>query len=123
VEFVAGADIPISLACACGGAAGVSTTVACWPVAQGGIERNSSNVRTRVLQHFQPVSGVSKDCFSDVSEGWSADTFLPFMKDGRSWMMKTIFVDICEDFATATAHTFLSHDDRSLPVSSLEHPC
>lgn len=26
----------------------------CTPVVQGGIERNSSKVRTRGLQHFQP---------------------------------------------------------------------
>lgn len=36
--------------------AGVSSVVECLPFVQGGIERNSSKVRTRVLQHFQPVS-------------------------------------------------------------------
>ena len=34
--------------------AGVSSTVECLPVVHGGISRNSSNVRTRGLQHFQP---------------------------------------------------------------------
>jgi len=38
-----------------GAGAGVSSTVECLPVVHGGIERNSSKVRTRVLQHFQPV--------------------------------------------------------------------
>ena len=39
----------------CGGSgAGVSSVVECLPVVQGGIVRNSSKVRTRVLQHFQP---------------------------------------------------------------------
>ena len=34
---------------------GVSSTVECFPVVQGGIERNSSNVKNRGLQHFQPI--------------------------------------------------------------------
>ena len=37
-----------------GGGAGVSSTVECLPVVQGGMERNSSNVSTRGLQHFHP---------------------------------------------------------------------
>lgn len=39
-----------------GSGAGVSSVVECLPVVQGGIERNSSKVRTRVLQHLQPNS-------------------------------------------------------------------
>ena len=35
--------------------AGVSSTVECLPVVHGGMERNSSKVRTRGLQHFHPV--------------------------------------------------------------------
>lgn len=34
---------------------GVSSTVECFPVVHGGMERNSSNVRTRGLQHFHPT--------------------------------------------------------------------
>ena len=34
--------------------AGVSSTVECLPVVQGGIARKSSNVKTRGLQHFHP---------------------------------------------------------------------
>jgi hypothetical protein len=42
---------------ACFGAGtGVSSTVECLPVVHGGISRNSSNVRTRGLQHFQPTT-------------------------------------------------------------------
>jgi hypothetical protein len=37
-----------------GAGAGVSSTVEWCPVVQGGMERNSSKVRTRGLQHFQP---------------------------------------------------------------------
>jgi hypothetical protein len=33
----------------------VSSTVECLPVVHGGIERNSLKVRTRGLQHVQPV--------------------------------------------------------------------
>lgn len=36
----------------------MSSTVECLPVVQGGIVRNSSKVRTRGLQHFQPVWSV-----------------------------------------------------------------
>lgn len=42
-----------------GAGAGVSSTVECFPVVQGGISRNSSNVKTRGLQHFQPSSSKS----------------------------------------------------------------
>jgi len=38
-----------------GSGAGVSSTVECLPVVQGGMDRNSSKVSTRGLQHFQPV--------------------------------------------------------------------
>lgn len=41
VSFTAGAEL--------------SSTVECLPVVHGGMARNSSNVRTRGLQHFQPV--------------------------------------------------------------------
>lgn len=36
--------------------AGGLSVVECFPVVQGGIERNSSKVRTRGLQHFQPTN-------------------------------------------------------------------
>lgn len=39
--------------------AGLSSTVECLPVVHGGMARNSSKVRTRGLQHFQPVERVS----------------------------------------------------------------
>ena len=39
--------------------AGGRSVVECLPVVQGGIDRNSSKVRTRGLQHFQPI-GLSK---------------------------------------------------------------
>lgn len=50
-----GAAETTSSAAGFGGGAGVSSTVECLPVVQGGIARNSSKVRTRGLQHFQPT--------------------------------------------------------------------
>ena len=38
---------------------GVAFTVECLPVVHGGILRNSSNVNTRGLQHFQPIPDIS----------------------------------------------------------------
>lgn len=43
-----------------GSGAGVSSTVECLPVVHGGISRNSSNVKTRGLQHFQPGKLASR---------------------------------------------------------------
>lgn len=37
------------------GLTGVSSTVECFPVVQGGISRNSSKVSTRGLQHIHPA--------------------------------------------------------------------
>jgi hypothetical protein len=37
------------------GGAGESSIVECLPVVHGGIDMNSSKVRTRGLQHFQPM--------------------------------------------------------------------
>lgn len=48
-----------------GSGLGVSSTVECFPVVQGGIERNSSNVKNRGLQHFQPVSVSQPMCLID----------------------------------------------------------
>ena len=43
-----------------GGDFGVSSIVECLPMVQGGIERNSSNVKTRGLQHFHPCEHRSQ---------------------------------------------------------------
>jgi hypothetical protein len=61
-----------------GSGAGVSSTVECLPVVHGGMARNSSKVKTRGLQHFQPgklcvrlevnCSGRCSYC-SDVTHG------------------------------------------------------
>lgn len=44
-----------------GSGAGVSSTVQWRPVVQGGMVMNSSNVRTRGLQHFQPEKSYQLD--------------------------------------------------------------
>ena len=56
--FGAGADSG-SVSASLGGGAGVSSIVECLPVVQGGIVRNSSKVKTRGLQHFQPRTHLS----------------------------------------------------------------
>lgn len=45
--------------CGFGSGGGVSSTVLCFPVVHGGMERNSSKVRTLGLQHRQPGYWVS----------------------------------------------------------------
>lgn len=73
------------------GGVGVSSTVECFPVVQGGMSRNSSNVRTRRLQHFQPDeitpvsleyanTDVSQLCFWPGAFDWKTtgtDLFVP----------------------------------------------
>jgi hypothetical protein len=44
--------------------AGGRSVVECLPVVQGGMDRNSSKVRTRGLQHFQPIQVVTYACFT-----------------------------------------------------------
>lgn len=62
----------------CGGGAGVSSTAECLPLVQGGMERNSSKVRTRGLQHFQPIScSQSRGTFT-VAMGSDVGTRTPF---------------------------------------------
>lgn len=93
-----------------GSGTGVSSTVECFPVVHGGIERNSSKVRTRGLQHFHP---------EDTSQQWICekwrrrngrpDTFLPLMEDGRPRVIDTLFVRVCKCLAAAFVNTFLRH--------------
>ena len=56
----------------CGG----RSVVECLPVVQGGIERNSSKVKTRGLQHFQPGVFVLADHLRCVrlidTKGWGS---------------------------------------------------
>lgn len=47
---------------------GGRSVVECLPVVQGGMDRNSSNVRTRGLQHFHPVQ-LSKYMFIELRNG------------------------------------------------------
>lgn len=58
----ANAALSISL----GSSFGVSSTVECLPVVHGGMFKNSSNVRTRGLQHFQPIHKDGQE-ISEVS--------------------------------------------------------
>lgn len=89
---------------------GVSSTVECFPVVHGGMERNSSKVRKRGLQHFQPSQEVSVtiNMYKSTMKG-RADTFLPFMENGRSRVVNTIFLRICEGSATTFVDALLCH--------------
>jgi hypothetical protein len=55
-----------------GSGTGVSSTSECVPVVQGSIARNSSKVRTRGLQHFQPgtISAIELH-FSRLQHVWT----------------------------------------------------
>jgi len=62
IEFVSsasgGAEFAIVASMSTSGfdsGAGVSSTVLCFPVVHGGMDRNSSNVSTRGLQHRHPT--------------------------------------------------------------------
>src|ERR1700722_2848232 len=51
---------------------GGRSVVECLPVVQGGMDRNSSNVRTRGLQHFQPVE-LSNGAYKVGLKGYHCD--------------------------------------------------
>ena len=55
----------------------VSSIAECFPVVQGGIERNSSNVKTRGLQQFQPKSWKSVN-MQYIRTGYSEGVQTPF---------------------------------------------
>ena len=63
----------------------------CLPVVQGGIERNSSKVRTRGLQHFQPDQNVSIVVGKLIEDG-EAD--LPFWPSWNSGGPKLLVSDL-----------------------------
>lgn len=76
--------------------------------------RNSSKVKTRGLQHFQP--GRNSQCSAQAvimtsSEGMVgvADTFLSFMELRRTRMIDAWLSLISVDFAAAFVNTFHSH--------------
>jgi hypothetical protein len=70
--------------------------VECLPVVQGGMARNSSKVRTRGLQHFQPrvgqyvYVGCGESC-RNMERGVSL-TLLALVEDGRAWVVDALLV-------------------------------
>ena len=89
------------------GGLGVSSIAECLPVVQGGMERNSSNVRTRGLQHCQPVP--SQFAYQGVCR-LKTLAFLALVEDRRAGMVdawRHIFVS--EDFPTALVHALQRH--------------
>jgi hypothetical protein len=136
----AAADRLSSEGTGCGAGAGVSSTVECLPVVHGGIERNSSNVRTRGLQHFQPVDSSqitfylsrcrhNSGLLSLMNEGRvrprilstallpmknnSTPTFLPLVKLWWARVIDTGFLRVLEDLSAAFMNAFLRHTERS----------
>ena len=92
----------------CGSGLGVSSTVECLPVVQGGISRNSSNVNTRGLQHFQPVTKVvSTEVPIYVAD--SGATFLPLVEFWRARMVDAVFILVCEGLSTTLVDALLCH--------------
>lgn len=89
---------------------GASSIVECLPVVQGVMERKSSKVRTRGLQHFQPVlksqSGVLHQLRSDVGD---PDTFLSLMEDRRPRMIKAFGFGILIKLSATSVYTLESH--------------
>lgn len=116
----AGARVGVTLGSGFGGSGvGVSSMVECFPVVQGGIERNSSKVRTRGLQHFQPVMpSVLVAIESECMRG-HADTFLAFVEDGRARMIDAVFFRVGEYLAAALVDTFLGHCCKCFLVGML----
>ena len=84
----------------------------------GGIDRNSSKVKKRGLQHFQPIQ---------TSQSWiyrwllwktkrRADTFLALMEYRRAWVIDAFLVRVGEGFAAGLVHTLLSHSPCSVAI-------
>lgn len=76
--------VPLGTSGVCvGSGAGVSSTSECLPVVQGVIVRNSSKVRTRGLQHFQPEVFVSHTVHpTTVMEHVAPSPFCPSWNTG-----------------------------------------
>lgn len=98
------------------GSTGVSSTVECFPVVHGGMARNSSKVRTRGLQHFQPISSVSTAYGHSIasikaSQPWQRiePTFLSLMEYWRARMVNTLLISVRKHLATPLVNTLPSH--------------
>lgn len=123
-----------------GSGAGVSSTVECLPVVHGGMARNSSKVKTRGLQHFQPEKlAVSRgrsvteardkiEChiappqWSTVNPWWTHGTqiwhslntkvltFLPLVEHWGTRMIHAVFFRVGEGLSTRIVDTLACHD-------------
>lgn len=89
---------------------GVSSVVECLPIVHGGIDRNSSNVKTRGLQHLQPDSKRQPEArFVRTPKKGRPDTFLTLVEYWRSGMVYALFLSFSETLAASFVYTLLCH--------------
>ena len=124
---------------ALGSGAGVSSTVECLPVVHGGMARNSSKVKTRGLQHFQPEklavsrgrnvaeAGAKIRChialpqWATVNPWWTHGTqiwhslntkvltFLPLVEHWGTRMIHAVFFRVREGLSTRFVNALARH--------------
>lgn len=123
-----------------GSGTGVSSTVECLPVVHGGIERNSSKVKTRGLQHFQPEklavsrgrnvaeasgkirSHIALPQWPTMNRWWTYGiqiwhslntkvlTFLPFVEHWGTRMIHAVFFRVGEGLSARFVDALACHD-------------
>lgn len=119
---------------------GVSSTVECFPVVHGGMARNSSKVKTRGLQHFQPEKlavprgrnvaearntirrHIALPQWSPVNPWWAQGiriwnslntkvlTFLPLVEHWGTRMIHAVFFRVGEGLSTRFVDALACHD-------------
>ena len=129
----AAATIPdASTAEGLGAGAGVSSTVECLPFVQGGIERNSSKVRNRGLQHIQPfhpdtvLASSGPQYFATWSDAQGRGvkgkegerTFLSLVELWRPRVIYALLIRIRKHLPTSLVNTLLGLRHRLLSVLS-----
>lgn len=104
---VAGSGVIVAVE---GSGAGVSSTVECLPVVHGGISRNSSKVRTRGLQHFQPF-GVEPSVLVVLiyHKLRTQLTFLTLVEYWRARVVDTWLFRVAEDLAATFVNALGCH--------------
>lgn len=113
-----------------GSGAGVSSTVECLPVVHGGMARNSSKVKTRGLQHFQPAKSANCQKTSCATRAYDSKlglskrgqikrirnssstkvpTLLPLVEHWGARMINTVFLRVGEGLSTPLVDALVGH--------------